>query len=120
MKRSYHNHIKHLVDRNDKVIDISRRRLHWQVVEHDANQLDGKQRHAGFDYYEHDMPKFGTPGRAQSSVNRSSLDFQEHLEDLEHDQTRHQGIHGHGHGETCCIRRVPPVSKRKMGLYKYY
>ena len=63
MNRSY-NHIKHLVDTNDYVINITSisRPLHWQVAEHDANQLDGKHCHTGFNYYEYDMPKFGTPG----------------------------------------------------------
>ena len=113
MNRSY-NHIKHLVDTHDWLIyqseaisHVTIRRLWRQcinfAVKHDANQLDGKQRHTGFDYYEYDMPKFGTPGWAHSSLNRShgSLGFQEHLEDLEHDQARHQGIHGHGQSQTC-------------------
>ena len=80
-----------------------------QAGNHDANQLDGKQRHTGFDYYEYDMLKFGTPGWAewaQCSLDRSTsslkaLNFQEHLEDLEHDQARHQGIHDHGCDQTC-------------------
>ena len=96
-----------MVDSNDEVwADL---RIIWQHSlvsqdgKHDANQLDGKQRHTRFNYYEYDMPKFGTPGWAQSSVDRGhgSLDFQEHHEDLEHDQARHQGIHGHGQSETC-------------------
>ena len=45
--------------------------------------------HAGFDYYEHDTPKFGTP-EAQSSLHRSH-NFRD-LEDPEHDD-RHQGMH---------------------------
>ena len=98
------NHIKHLVDTNEKVKSIQvRRRLN--VGKHDANQLDGKQRQTGFDYYEYDMPvpKSGTSttGRAQISLDRISPSFREHLEDLEHDQARHQGIHGHGRGVTC-------------------
>ena len=65
MNRSY-NHIKSLVDNNDK-IESNQRHLRSrlklnQAGNHDANQLDGKQRHTGFDYYEYDMPKFGTPG----------------------------------------------------------
>ena len=96
-----------------------RRGLCRKVDKHEANQLDGKQHHAGFDYNEYDMPKFGiTPGgRAQSSLDRSSLYFQAHREDFEHDQARHQGIHGHGRGETCCSHRDPPVSNRKLALY---
>ena len=70
-------------------------------IKYGANQLDGKQRHTGFDHYECDMPKFGTPGWTQSSLNRSNLSFQEHLEDLEHDQARHQGIHGYDQSELC-------------------
>jgi len=27
--------------------------------------------------------------------------LQEHLENPEHDQARHEGIHGYGRGETC-------------------
>ena len=80
------------------------RRLCQQAGKHEANQLDGEQRHTRFDYYEDDMPKFGTPGGwaqwAQLSLDRSNLYSQEHLEDLEHDQARHQGIHGHGRGQT--------------------
>ena len=68
-----------------------------QAANHDANQLDGKQRHIRFNYYEYDMSKFGTPGwEAQRSLDRSRLNLQEHFEDLEHDQARHQGIHDHG------------------------
>ena len=103
--KSYKNiHIKHLVDNNEYVNKIGRR-LHWQIiVKQDANQLDGKQRHPGFDYYEYDMPIFGTTtpgwGDTQSSLDRSttsnSFNFQEHLEDFEHDQARYQGIHGQG------------------------
>ena len=76
-----------------------------QAANYDADQLDGKQPHTGFDYYEYDMPKIGTPGwaqRAQCLLDRSSLsNFQEHLKDLEHDQARHQGIHDHGCGQSC-------------------
>ena len=77
--------------------------LDSQDEKHNGNQLDGKERHTGFDYNEYDMPKFGTPGWAQSSLERShtSLNFQEHLEDLEHDQACHQGIHDHGQSDTC-------------------
>ena len=57
----FYNHIKHLVETNRYVSGISRP-LQWQVGNHEANQLDGKQRHTGFDYYEYDMLKFGTPG----------------------------------------------------------
>ena len=80
------------MDTNDYVIGI-RRRLHWQVEKHDANQLDGKQRHTGFDYYEYNMPKFCTPSWApswaQSLLDQSGLNFQEHLEDFEHYQACH-------------------------------
>ena len=88
-----------------------------QAGNNDTNQLDGKQCHTGFDYYEQDMLKFGILGRAQAhwaqcSLNRSirlrltgkqprPLKYQEHLEDFEHDQARHQGIHDHGYGQTC-------------------
>ena len=96
--RSY-NHIKHLVDTNEQEVNSFTRR---QDVKHEANQLDGKQRHTGFDYYENDMPEFGTSSWAQGSIDRRHgiLNFQEYLEDLEHDQTRHQGIHGHGQRKT--------------------
>ena len=104
--RSY-NHIKHLVDTNEQVVDSFIRR---QDVKHEANQLDGKQCHTGFYYYEYDMPEFGTPGWTQSSIDRShgTFNFQEYLEDLEHDQARHQGIHGHGQRETCYSHRDLP------------
>ena len=45
------------------------------------------------------MPKFGSPSCAQNSVDRSGLNFQEHCDDPEHDQPRHQGIHDHGRNE---------------------
>ena len=65
MNRSY-NHIKHLVD-NDAIIINSNGPLHWQDPKHKANQLDDKQRHAGFDYDEYDVPEFcTTPGWVQS------------------------------------------------------
>ena len=67
------NHIKHLADNNEYVNKIGRRLL-WQIiVKQDANQLDGKQRQTGFDYYEYDMPIFGnsTPGYGDT---QSSLD----------------------------------------------
>ena len=63
--RSY-NHIKHFMDINGKVQTYfnctTSRRLCQQAGKHEANQLDGEQRHTRFDYYENDMPKFGTPG----------------------------------------------------------
>ena len=115
MNRSY-NHIKHFVNNNEVVKSTKHRHgcleLRWHQVheKHGANQLDDKQRHTRFDYYEYNMLKFGTPSWAQSSLDRStgSPNFQEHLENLEHDQARHQTIHGHGRGKTCC-------SKRKQG-----
>ena len=109
MNRSY-NHINHLVDSNDYVKSI-RQPFRWQVDKDDANQLDDEQRQTRFYYYEYDMLKFGTASWgtwtqtwSQSALDRISLkalDFQEHLEDLEHDQARCQGIHGHGRGESC-------------------
>jgi hypothetical protein len=61
-----HNYIKHFVDKIDNVKNINPSLpVHWLVgirKHDDANQLDDKQRHTGFDYYEYDMPKFGTPG----------------------------------------------------------
>ena len=112
MIRSY-NHIKYFVDNNEEV--KSKRHpygLTWhkrQGIKHKANQLDEKQRHTRFDYYEYDMPKSGTPSWAQSSLDSrtSGFNFQEHLEDPEHDQARHQTIHGHGRGETCYIKGDP-------------
>ena len=57
MNRSY-NHIKHLVDTNEEV-KSNRHRPGVCVWSHDrkdqANYLDDKQRHTGFDYYEYDM-----------------------------------------------------------------
>ena len=89
MNRSY-NHINHLVDRNDIIITF-KSPLHWQDVKHEENQLDDKQRHTRFDYYEYNVSKLGTPCWAQSSLDRShvSLNFQEHSEDFENEQARH-------------------------------
>ena len=105
MNRSY-NHIKRLVDNIEAVKSNKHRpgpgcpELRWHQVreKQGANQLDDKQCHTGFNYYEYDMPKFSTPSRAQNSLDRClrSPNFQEHLEDPEHDQARHQAIHGHG------------------------
>ena len=104
----FYNHIKRLVDTNDEVYSNSnacggRWVILIQAGNHDANQLDGKQRHTGFDYYEYDMPKFtsATPGWAQHFLDRSRFNFQDHLEDLEHDQARHQSIHDHGCSQSC-------------------
>ena len=102
----FYSHIKHSVDTSDyyyvvKIQSILRLGLHCQNGEHEANQLDGKQRHTGFNYNEYDMPKFGILGWAQCLLNWNCVSFREHLEDLEHDQARHQGIHGHGQRETC-------------------
>ena len=60
MNRSY-NHIKNFADNNDVLISniqwLGWRKLTWQHhPKHQANQLDDKQRHTGFDYYEYDMP----------------------------------------------------------------
>ena len=115
MNRSY-NHIKHFVDTN-AVVNSRRHRpgechkltWHRDSVKQSANQLDDKQRHTRFDYYEHDMSKFGTPSWAQSSLDRStnSFNFQEHLEDPEYNQARHQAVHSHCRDETCCSQRDP-------------
>ena len=89
----FYNHIKHLVDTNDygNSITIKCWHSHPEDDKHDANYLDDKQRHTGFDYHEYGMLKWGTPAWAQRSLNRSasSVNFQEHLEYLEHDQARH-------------------------------
>ena len=59
MNRSY-NHIKHFADRKDVV--KSQRYYAGEIrnwmrdPKHHANQLDDKQRHTRFDYYEYDMP----------------------------------------------------------------
>ena len=74
------------------------------------NQLDGKQRHTGFDYYEYDMPKFGIPGWAQGSLDRSRLNSRRDIEDPEYNHARHQGIHSHGRGQTCYKQRVRPIT----------
>ena len=93
--------------------------IQWRVRQlldsgkYDANQLDSKQRHTGFDYYEYSMPKFGAPGWVQSQLDENRFNFQEHLEDLENDQARHQGIHGHGRDETCYTQRRPPANNLK-------
>ena len=62
------NHIKHFIDTN-KVLKSKEHRpgclvdLTWLRArdKYHAKQLDDKQRHTGFNYYEYDMPKFGTP-----------------------------------------------------------
>ena len=64
MNRSY-NYIKRLVDRNG-IITSNKGPIRCQDGKQEANQLDGKQRHAGFDYYEYNMPMFGTPGWVRS------------------------------------------------------
>ena len=56
-----YNHIEHFIDSNDIITSINGP-LHWQNGKHEANQLDGQQRHARFDYYEHNVPKFAPPG----------------------------------------------------------
>jgi hypothetical protein len=104
----YYNHIKHLIDTDRQVKSEKSSRTQSQAGKHDANQLDCKQRHTGFDYYEYDGPKFGTPG--------SRLNFQEHLDDLEHDRGRHHGIHGHGQGEACYQQRIQIVETRITGI----
>ena len=110
----FYNHNNHLVDTNGQVNSV--RQLHWQVGKHDANQLNGKQRHTGFNYYEYGMPKCGTPGWAQSSLDRSQEHFK--VDDFEHDQARHQGIYGHGRDETCQSHWVLPGSIYITALFK--
>ena len=66
MKRSQNNHIQYFVDTNDQVNNTIRHnkillQLHRGDEKPNANYLDGKQRYAGFDYHEDDMPIFGTP-----------------------------------------------------------
>ena len=108
MNRSY-DHIKYFVHN----IEVEKRIKHWpggilptwlHDPKHHANQLDDKQRHTRFDYYEYDIPKIGTPSWAQTSLDRSTSNQLERLEDPERDQTRHQAIHDHGRGVTCYIQ----------------
>ena len=54
----------------------------------------------------------------QSMLYQNRVDSQEHPKDLENDQARHQGIHGHRHGETCYNQRAPPASNLILALYK--
>jgi hypothetical protein len=50
------------VDNNEKIKNINHcRGCHWLDGKHEANQLNDKQRHARFDYYEYGVPKFGAP-----------------------------------------------------------
>ena len=59
----FYNHIEQFVDTNEEV-KSKRSRLTWhkcQGVKHGANHLDDEQHHTGFNYYEYDMPRFGTP-----------------------------------------------------------
>ena len=112
----FYNHIKHSVDSNG-VFNNIKGPARWRDGKPEANQLDGKQCHTGFDYYEYNIPKFGTPSRVQSSLDRNRINFQEQLENLENDQARHQGINGHGRGETCYTHRLPPGSRHKLALY---
>ena len=85
----YYNQIKRLVERNDEGQSFFEtwRRLHGPKFkgDHDHN-LDGKQRHTGFDYYEYTLPKFVTPGGGWAQWAH----FQENLEYLEHDQACHR------------------------------
>ena len=105
-----------MVDNSDKVNGNIKTKLllrvQWQwydKLQHETNQLYGKQRHTGFNYYEYDMPKFVILSWAQSSLDRSRLNSRG-LEDPEHDHARHQGIHGHGRGQTSYTNRVRPVT----------
>ena len=124
----YYNHINHFVDTNDYFhsnANTSTLRQHclWQDLEHEAKQLDGKQRHTWFNYYEYDMPKFGTPdgwvqwAQIWNPFDRNSFNFQKNHENFEHYQPRRHGIHGHGHSQTCSIHRSPPGSQNILVLY---
>ena len=125
MNGSY-NHIKHFVDRNDEVqnnLKTWNGKLwlkFYHAGNHGAKQLDGKQRHTGLDYYEYDMSKFGAPGWAQWAkclLDWSSFNFQEDLEDLEHDQARRQGIHDHGCDQIYYDQHVPPGITYNFALF---
>ena len=113
MNSSY-NYIKRLVDSNN-IITSTNGSLHRQDEKYETNQLDGEQRHTRFDYYEYNVLKFGTP----SWLDQYRINFQEHLEDLDHDQARHQGVHGHGRSETYYNRRHPPANSLNLALCKY-
>ena len=119
MNRSY-NHIKHFADSNKVIINNIHRPgcvgdQTWPYVheKHHAKQLDDKQHHAGFEYYEYDLPmsagRTDTPSWAQITIDRctSSFYFPQDLEDLEHDHARRQDIHHHGRSETCWSQRHP-------------
>ena len=105
-----------MADSNDNVFGSYKRRLlhrwDWYDCQHDPKKLDGKQRHTGFDYYEHDSPKIDTPGWAQSSFDRSHK-FRD-LEDPEHNHARHQGINGQGRDQSCYKQRDRPVIGRTL------
>jgi len=62
---------------------------------------------------------FGTPSCAQILLDRSMLNFHEHVEDLEHDQTRYQAIHDLGRGDDCYDHWETPGSRKKSVLYIY-
>ena len=51
-----------------------------------------------------------------SDLRSTFLDFLEHLEDSEHDQSCHQSIDGHGQGETHYAQSVTPVRNIKLTL----
>ena len=96
------NHVK---SRSD-ITELSSPRWHVHVANYGANQLDDQQSQTWFNYYEYDMSKRGIPGWGQSSLDRSTIilsttNFQEHFEDPEHDQARHQGIYSNGQNQTC-------------------
>ena len=82
----FYNHIKHLVDNKDQIKNIRRRR---QVDKYDATGI---------------LNLIITNIICRSLVPwvepKVRFNFQEHLEDLEHQQARHQGIYGGGRGET--------------------
>ena len=65
MNRSY-NHIKHFAD-SKEVLKSKKHRPGYGCLpiqydpKYHANQLDDKQCHTRFNYYEYDMLKFGTP-----------------------------------------------------------
>jgi hypothetical protein len=73
------DHIKHLVDTNDKMESIK-----LENGKDNPNQLYREHCHARFNYYEYDGPNFGLgPTDTQSLSPESRPNFPIHLEDLE-------------------------------------
>ena len=115
-----YNHIQHFMDTSDEVNGIIGSPIRGNDGDHNGHhkpsQLDWKQNHTRFNYFEYDTLKFAPAENL--GVRSTGLDFLEHLEDPEHDQSCHQSIYGHGQGETRYGQSITPVSIVILALYQ--